>query len=50
MLHVFHGRKLEDIIKMDITEVRRSTDWITVAQDRDRWRALVKAVMNLRIP
>jgi hypothetical protein len=25
-------------------------DWIDVAQDRDQWRALLKAVMNLRIP
>jgi hypothetical protein len=25
-------------------------DWIDVAQDRDRWRTLVKAVMNLRVP
>jgi len=40
-----------DNIKMDIQEVGcRSMDWIVLAQDRDRWRALVNVVMNLRFP
>ena len=41
----------EDNIKMDLQEVgRRVTDWIELAQDIDRWRTLVNAVMNLRVP
>jgi ribosome biogenesis protein Nip4 len=44
-------RRWEDNIKMDIQEVGcRVMDWIELVQDRDRWRALVNAVMNLRDP
>ena len=44
-------RRWEDTIRMDFREVGCGcVDWMELAQDRDRWRALVSAVMNLRVP
>jgi hypothetical protein len=41
----------ENKIKMDLQEVGYGVkDWIQLAQDRDRWRALVNAVMNPQVP
>ena len=44
-------RRWEDNIKIDLQEVGGSCgDWMELAEDRDRWRALVSTVMNLRVP
>ena len=44
-------RRWEDNIRMDLQEVGLVyEDWIGLTQDRDRWRALVSAVRNLRVP
>jgi hypothetical protein len=44
-------RRWEDGIKMDLEEIGwgGGVEWIHLAQDRDRWRAVVSAVMNLRV-
>jgi len=48
---VYTQRKWEDNIKMDLREVGcGGMDWIDLAQDRDRWRSLANAVINLRVP
>jgi len=44
-------RRWVDNIRMDLLEVGCGyMDWIGLAQDRDRWRTVVSAVMNLRVP
>jgi hypothetical protein len=43
-------RRWEDGIRMDLREIGlEGVDWIRLSQDRDRWRAVVSAVMNLRV-
>jgi len=43
-------RRWEDNIKMDLQEVGEGGDWMELAQDRDRWRAIVNKVMNFWVP
>jgi hypothetical protein len=44
-------RRWKDNVRMDLQEVECGyEDWVGLAQDRDRWRALVSAVRNLRVP
>jgi hypothetical protein len=42
-------RRWKDNIKMDLQAVRWGMDWLELVQDRDWWRALVNAVINLRV-
>jgi hypothetical protein len=43
-------RRWEDGIRMDLREIGwASVDWVQLAQDRDRWRALVNTAMNLQV-
>ena len=44
------SRRWEDNIKMDLREVGGTEDWMELAQDRDRWPALLNTVINFRVP
>jgi len=43
-------RRWEENVKMYLQEVEGAGDWMELAQDRDRWRALVNKVMNFLVP
>ena len=43
-------RRWEDNIRMDLREVGGVGDWMELAHDWDRWRALVNTLMNIRVP
>ena len=43
-------RRWEDNIKLDLRKVGGGGDWMELAQDRDRWRALVNTMMNFQVP
>ena len=46
-----HRRRWEDNIRMDLKEIGiNAGNWVDSAQDRDYWRALVNAALNLRVP
>ena len=45
-----HRRRWENNIKMDLQEVGEGVNWMELAQDRDRWRALVNTGMNFQVP
>jgi hypothetical protein len=50
-IHSIPRRRWEDNIKIDLEEVGcEGMGWIDLPRDEDRWRAIVKAVMNFRIP
>jgi hypothetical protein len=48
--HGIPRRRWEGNIKVDLREVIGGIEWIDLAQDWERWRALVTAVVNLRVP